>query len=232
MAVLKPLAITGGVLVLLAGGAVVGDNLVRDQTEQRVAASVQADLGLEATPEVSLGGVPFSTVFITRKVPQGSLVATDVPVQVSGQAVALDSLTVHAQDIALSDTEVELGSATGEAILPYAALSDLAAAPVESVGDGRLQISYTAHLFGKDRVAAVSAVPEFDPASQQLTLTQTRISIAGFPLSDDVSQAIMDALVKPIPLELPLGIKLDTLNVETPGLRLTATADGLRFPLE
>ncbi len=50
--------------------------------------------------------------------------------------------------------------------------------------------------------------------------------------AEDVAQAIMDALVQPIPLSLPYGIELDTLTVETPGLRLTAAAAGLQFPLE
>ncbi len=231
MAVVKPLAVTLVVLAVLGGAGVVADFIVRDQAEQQVAQTVQKKLGLESPPSVKLGGVPFSAALVTRKVPDASLSAQDVPLEVSGKSVSFSEVHATAKDLVLQDREVRIHSATLDAVLPYSGLSTLAGVPVEPTADGRLAVSYTAELFGDSRVAIVSAVPVLDAKGDKVRLTETSIEIAGFPLSDDIAQSIMDAVIRPIPLKLPKGVSLDGLRVEQEGLLLDASLGDVSVPL-
>lgn len=231
MSVVKPLAVTVVVLAVLGGAGVVADFVVRDQAEQQVAQTVQQKLGLESPPDVTLGGVPFSAALVTRKVPDASLSAKDVPLKVSGKAVSFSDVHATARNLVLQDRTVLIDSADVDAVLAYAELSTLAGVPVEATADGRLRVSYKADLFGDSRVAAVSAVPVLDEKGRQLRLTEASIEVAGFPLSDDIAQSIMDAVIRPIPLKLPEGVTLDGIEVEPEGLLLTASLSDLSVPL-
>ncbi|MDQ7993105.1 MAG: DUF2993 domain-containing protein [Propionicimonas sp.] len=233
MGVLKPLLITGAAVVVLGVGAVLGDSAVRGVAEVRVAGQVQQELGLAEPPEVELGGTPFTAALITREVPSAALRATDVPVEVSGQQITLDTVEVVAQDLALGAGEVHVGSGRAEALVGYPALSTLAGVPVEA-GDepGRVQVSYTAALFGQQLVAVVSAVPALSTDATQVELTQTRISIAGFDLGENVAQRILDQVVEPIRLELPYGLVPESIEAAADGLTVAVTATDLTVPLE
>lgn len=233
MGVLKPILITGAVLVVLGAGAVIGDNYARSAAEERVASEVQAELGLAEPPEVSLGGTPFTAVLITREVPTASLSAQDVPVEVSGQQVTLDTAQVTAENLTLGTGEVHVASGRAEALLGYPALSTLAGVPVEAGEEaGRVKVSYTADLFGKELVAEVSAVPALSEDGSQVELTETRISIAGFDLGEDVAQRIMDQVVEPIALDLPYGLEPESIQAAADGLTVAVTASDLTVPLE
>jgi hypothetical protein len=127
---------------------------------------------------------------------------------------------------------VVVTNAEGEAVLGYPALSALAGVPVEATGEpGRLQVSYTADLFGRELVAVVSAVPALSSAGDQLELTEARIAIAGFDLGEDVAQRIMDQLVRPIDFDLPYGVVPDAIAVDDAGMTLELSARDLVVPL-
>ena len=227
----KVLAITGVTLGVLAAGAVVGDNVARGYAQDQVAERVQTELGLAQPPQVDLGGVPFSLALITRRVPTANLSATQVPLEVSGERITLETGDVVAEDLALQDDRLAIGSASGDGLLGYPALSRLAGVPVEAGEEtGRVQVSYTAELFGQELVALVSAVPALDDERDGLVLTQTRISIAGFDLGEEVAQRIMDELVAPIEFELPYGLTPDSISADASGVRLAITAKDLVLP--
>jgi len=233
MGVLKPILITGATLVLLGTGAVIGDNYARSVAEERVASEVQQELGLAQPPEVELGGTPFAAVLVTREVPTASLSAVDVPVEVSGQQITLDTAQVTAEDLTLGTGEVHVATGRAEALIGYPALSTLARVPVEAGEEpGRIQVSYTADLFGKELVAVVSAVPALSEDGQKLELTETRISIAGFDLGENVAQQIMNQVVEPIDLALPYGLEPESIAAGPDGVTVSVTASDLTVPLE
>lgn len=232
MGLLKPLVITGSVLAVLAVGAVVGDNLARGVAEDQVAGRIQTELGLAEPPDVELGGVPFTAVLVTRRVPSAVLTARDVPIEVSGQEVSLERVDVEATDLVLGDARLVVRSAQADVVLGYPAVTTLAGVPVDADAEaGRLQVTYTAELFGQQREAVVSAVPALAATGTRLELTEPRLSIAGFDLGEEVARRIMDALVQPIDLELPYGLVPDSLAVADEGLTLALVADDLVVPL-
>ncbi len=232
MGALKTLAITGSAVLLLGAGAVVGDSLFRTAAEDHVAGQLQAELGLAQPPTVELGGVPFSAVLVTRKLPSASASAVDVPLEISGVQVSLDRVSAEGTGLVLGNGQVVVSRATGEAMLGYPALTSLAGVPVEA-GDepGRVQVSYTADLFGRELVAVVSAVPALEESGDRLDLTGPEISIAGIELGPDVADRIISLLVKPIKFELPYGLMPQAISADSAGLTLELAADNLVVPL-
>lgn len=228
---LKPLAVTAGVVGVLGVAGYFADAAVRTAAEEQVARQIQTGLALSEPPAVDLGGVPFSIVFVTRQLPSASLTAASIPVQISAHDVSLEEVEVTASDVVLGSSETVLGSAQGEAVLSYASLATIAGVPIEPIDTERLQASYAVELFGRELVAVVSAVPVLDGPTQEVALTQARIGIAGFDLSEETSQWILDVVVQPIPILLPYDIKLDEVAVRPDGLGLAAASDDLRIPL-
>lgn len=231
MGVLKGVAVTTVTLALLGGGAVVGDNLARSEVENRVARQVQTELGLAEAPTVELGGVPFSAVFITHRLPTARLSAAELPLEISGQQVVVDDVTVVAQELTVDGDRITIGSGRADGRIGYPALTRLAGVPVEAGSDlGRVQVSYTAELFGQELVALVSAVPVLNDGRDRLLLSQPQIQVAGFPLSDEVAQRIMDELVAPIDLELPYGLVAESLAADASGVNVAITAQDFLVP--
>ena len=233
MGALKVLAITGVSLAVLGGGAVVGDGIARSHVEDQVARQIQTGLNLAEPPSVELGGVPFSTVFVTRRIPTADLSATEVPLEVSGQQIILDAVEIAAQDLIVDGDRITVGSGRADGLGGYPALTQLAGVPVEA-GDetGRVQVSYTAELFGRELVAEVSAVPTLNDERDRLLLDQPQIQVAGFDLSDAIAQWIVDELVTPIDLDLPYGLVPEGISADASGIRVAVTATDFLIPPE
>lgn len=231
MGALKGLAITGVTLAVLGGGAVVGDNLARSHTQNQVADQLQTALGLAERPGVELGGLPFSQVFISHQLPSARLTAVAVPLEVSGRQLALDTVEVVAQDVTIDGERITLGSARAEGVLGYPALTQLAGVPVEPGGEaGRVRVSYTAELFGKDLVVAVSAVPVLNDDRDRLLLNDPEIQLAGFELSDEIAEWIMNELIAPIELDLPYGLSPESVAADQSGVKVAVSARDFLVP--
>jgi hypothetical protein len=228
---LKVLAITGVSLAVIGGGAVIGDNVARSYVQDQVARQLQTGLGLAEPPVVELGGVPFSLVFVNHRIPTASLSATDVPLEISGQQVTVDTVEIAAQDLTIDGDRITIGRGRADGLVGYPALTQLAGVPVEA-GDetGRVQVSYTAELFGRELVAMVSAVPVLNDGRDRLLLGEPRIEVAGFELSESVAQWIMDELVAPIDLALPYGLIPESLAADSAGVRVAVTAQDFLVP--
>jgi len=231
--VLKTLAITGVTLAVIGGGAVVGDNIARSYAQDQVAQQVQDEFGLAEPPTVELGGVPFSTFFVTRRVPSASLRATDLPLEISGQQVTVDTVEIVAEDLQIDGDRITIGSGRADGLVGYPALTQLAGVPVAAGAEtGRVQVSYTAELFGRELEAVVSAMPALNDDRDRLLLNQPQIQVAGFELSESIAQWIIDELVAPIQLELPYGLVPESVAADASGVRVAVTAQDFLVPQE
>ena len=216
---------------MLGAGAVVGDGFARAYVEGQVAQQFQREMDLSEPPTVELGGVPFSTVFITRRVPTAKLSATELPLEVSGRQITVDTVDVVAQDLTIDGDRISVGSGRADGLVGYPALTQLAGVPV-AAGDqtGRVEVSYTAELFGRELVAVVSAVPTLNDGRDRLLLTQPQIEVAGFELSEAIAQRIVDEVVAPIELELPYGLTPAEISADASGVRVAVTAQDFLVP--
>ena len=231
MAALKSVAIAGVSLAVLGVGGYFADNAVRDNVEARVVSSLQAALHPSGTPEVELGGTPFSLALLTRTVPDAQLAVAGLPVEMAGHPVTLADVSVTAQQLTLTDAQLVLGSATGEARLSYDDLSAVASVPIQYGGSDRLQASYSVSVFAQEFTASVSAVPELDVAAQHLRLAQAKLTVAGVDLDAEALQTLIDAVVQPVDVALPYGVRLTAITPTPQGLQLAAAGEQLVIPL-
>lgn len=231
MGVLKVLAVTGVSLAVVVGAAVAGDALIRSHVEDQAAQQLQTALQLSEPPTVELGGLPFSAAFVTRRVPTASLTAAEVPLEVSGQRITIHTVEVVGQDLTLDGDRITIGLGRASGVLGYPALTQLAGVPV-AAGEqaGRVQVSYTAELFGRELVAVVSAVPTLNDRRDRLLLDQPQIQVAGFELSESIAQWIVDELVVPIDLELPYGLVPEGISADASGIQVAVTAQDFLVP--
>lgn len=231
MPALKTIAIAGVSLAVLGVGGYVADNAVRDNVEARVVSSLTTALHPTGVPEVELGGTPFSLALLTHTIPDAQLAVAGLPVEMAGHPVTLADVSVAAQQLSFTDNQLVLGSATGEARLSYDDLSAVASVPIGYGGSDRLQASYTVTVFAAELTASVSAVPELDVATQQLRLTQAKLTVAGVDLGAEALQSLIDAVVEPVDVALPYGVKLTAITPTAEGLQLAAAGDQLVIPL-
>lgn len=231
MGALKALAITGISLAVLGGAAVVGDGFARGYVEEQVATQFQTGMNLPEPPTVELGGFPFSTVFVTHRIPTAGLSAAAMPLEISGRQITVENVRIEAQELTIDGSQVTIGSGRADGLVGYPALSRLASVPV-TAGDqaGRVQVSYTAELFGRELVAVVSAVPALNDGRDRLLLEQPQIQVAGFELSESIAQWIVDELVAPIDLELPYGLIPAEIAADAAGVRVAVTAEDFLIP--
>lgn len=231
MGVLKAVAITGVSLAVLGGAAYLGDGFARSYVEGQVARQFQTGMNLPEQPTVELGGMPFSTVFLTRRIPTAQLSAASVPLEISGQQITVEAVKVEARDLTIDGDDITVGYGRAEGVVGYPALTQLAGIPVEAGAEtGRVQASYTAELFGQELVAVVSAVPLLNEEHDRLLLDQPQIQVAGFPLSDEIAQWIVNELVAPIRLELPYGLTPAAVSAGDAGVTVAVTAENYLIP--
>ena len=231
MRLIRGLLATVVVLAFVAGGAFMADGYFRRMSEQRIADSLQRQLGLPQAPTLTLGGFPFAVALVTGRIPTASAVAPLAPMSISGHDVTLRDLRVEGRDLVVSSDEVVIAHLVADARLDYGDLSNLAGTSVGYAGDGRLASTYSVEFLGRGMTATASATPKVDVDAQRVTLSDAQISVAGFTLTPELSQFLLDQVVKPIDVRLDLGLRLESVDATPGSLDLHATATDFHSPL-
>lgn len=228
----SPLGLLLVVLVLLAliGGALyVGDRFAEQRAERKVAADLQSQLGTPAAPAVDIQGRPFLTQVVTQSVGTVRVVIDDSPATGDG------TLPIAHVDLVLTDVTstdwyatMTVSHAEGTARIDYPALQAVAGAPLTYAGSGRLQIVQTANVLGREVTAEITGRPELDVEAQTIGLTDPEITVAGVELPRFTADALLQALLKPIPVTgVPLGLQLSSIDPQDSGLFAGVVGDAI-----
>lgn len=217
-------------LAVIGVGGWAADTWVRGRAEEQVAVAIQNRLALTRKPDVSLGGFPFSLVFLTRTVPSARLLVGRVPVPVSGAEVSITGVRVESDGISLAGGELRVAKAAATGVLDYGNLGTLAGVPVSYAGDGRVALTYTARVGGQLVTVGVTAEPRLDADAARIRLA--RVELAEQSAAVPLSPAQLAKLARPIPVVLPDGVRLTAVAPAEGGLAVAATATGLtvRWP--
>lgn len=213
----QPLLVFVIVLVVLAGVLVAADRIVAAVVESQVASRLQTQLASVAAPDVTVDGFPFVTQAVAGDLLAVHVVADGInsaPGQPEG-AVRIAHTDLRLTDVRSPDwyTTVTAGSVEGTAELDYAAISALAGYPVSYADDNRVQVDVERMVLGVRVNAAVTGVLTVDAATQTLTITDPKSTFARIGVSDNVTRAVLDLVVKPIPLTgIPLGLQVNSLT--------------------
>jgi hypothetical protein len=224
-----PLVVVLLLLVLLGGGLYFGDRYAEQRAERETAVALQSELRTPNPPAVDVEGRPFLTQVAARSVGTVRVVADDIPAGGDG------TLPIAHADLVLTDITsadwydtMTVSHAEGTARIDYAALEAAAGAPLSYVGNGRLKIVNTASVLGRDVEAEITGRPQLDVEAQTITLTDPEITVAGVELPGFTADALLRALLKPIPVTgVPLGLRLSSIDPQDGGLFAGVVGDAI-----
>lgn len=217
------------ILALLCAGLYAGDRYANRRAEHQAAKTLQSELGTPALPQVDITGFPFLTQLATGSVSTMHVVADQLGVANNAQ------LTLAHADLVMSDvvtkdwfTTMTIGHAEGTSLLDYAKLSALAGAPLSYGSEGRVELVSKTTVFGREVEAVITGTPRLNAKEQTITLSDARISVAGVNLPDFTAQALLAALLRPIPLKgIPLGMTASRIAAAEDGISVDLVGDNL-----
>jgi hypothetical protein len=216
-------------IALLGTGLYFGDRFAQHRAEQRAAAALQPRLGTPQPPQVDIEGFPFLTQVASRSIDRVHILADQIGAT-NEALLALAHADLVLTDVVTSDwfETMTIRHAEGPALLDYATLSALAGAPMTFANDGRVELVIKTTVFGRDVEAVISGTPRLDTKDQTMTLSDAKISVAGVNLPEFTAQALLAALLNPIPLKgMPLGMTVTRITVAEDGAHLDLVGDNL-----
>ena len=218
----KVLIVLGVIAALLVGAEVGVRAYVQSQAQQ---ALTTVDLDLEQ-PTMTLGGGSVLAALAQGRFVDVSGTAASAVVPFEQRKVTVKSITYRAGNIRLiSTSEAVVGDLALNGTSGFAALSDIAGLPISSGGDGRVLVTYSVDILGLTNLEiGISAVPVLDVAAQQIDLEQSRIDVAGIDIDQNVSQQIIERVVKPISLAADDQVTVTAIRVTDEGLVADLTA--------
>jgi hypothetical protein len=224
------------IIILIAGllvaGLYVGDRYAHRRAEQRVADLLQTQLGTPQPPMVSIEGFPFLTQVAADSIGRIHVVADQ-----RGETNPAPVLLAHA-DLIMTDVDtndwfksMKVAHSEGKARLDYAKLSSLAGAPLAYGGEGRVEIAVNTTVVRREVEAVITGSPRLNAKDQTMTLSDARIAVAGVKLPDFTAQALLAAVLKPIPLKgMPLGMTVTKIAAAEDGLQVDLVGDNQTIP--
>jgi hypothetical protein len=193
------------------------------------AVELQKNLGTLQPPAVDIDGSPFLTQVAARSLDSVHVIADDI--SATGDVL----LPIAHADLVLTDitttdwfASMMVGHAEGTARIDYSALQTLAQAPLTYVGNGRVQIVTTATVLGREVKAQITGAPRLDVEDQTITLTDPDITVAGVNLPGFTADALLRALLKPIPITgVPLDLRLTSIDPQDSGIHAVVMGNGI-----
>ena len=217
------------VVALFGAGLYFGDRFAQHRAEQKAAAALQPRLGTPQPPQVDIEGFPFVTQVASRLIDRIHIVADQIGTT-NDALLTLAHADLVLTDVATNDwfKTMNISHAEGTALLDYAKLSSLAGAPMTYGSDGRVELDIKTTVLGRDVEAVVSGTPRLNAKEQTMTLSDAKIAVAGVNLPEFTSQALLVALLKPIPLKgMPLGMTVTRITAAEDGVHVDLVGDNL-----
>jgi LmeA-like phospholipid-binding len=222
------------IAILLVAGLYVVDRYAHRRAERQIAAVLQTQLGTPERPMVNIEGFPFLTQVAADSIGRVHVLADQLGETTSGPVIL-----AHA-DLIMTDVDtndwfesMQVTHTEGTARLDYAKLSSLAGAPLAYGGEGRLEIAVNTTVVGREVEAVITGLPRLNAKEQTMTLSDAKIAVAGVNLPDFTAQALLAAVLKPIPLKgMPLGMTVTKIVAAEDGLQVNLVGDNQTIPSE
>ncbi len=229
MRAVRGIVIAAVIVALLGGAPLYADARFHSRTESEVSVALQQQLGTPERPTVDIEGRFFLPQIAARSIKTVRVSADQVGV------VTEAPLTIKHTDLILSDVTsgdwfatMTVAHAEGTAQVDYAALQSLAGVPLTYIGDGRVEIVVSASVLGRNVAAKITGEPSLNVKDQTISLRGPKVRVANVDLPDFTAQALLRALLKPIPLTgMPFGLTINTITAGDAGLQTEISGDNL-----
>jgi hypothetical protein len=217
------------VAALLVGGLVFADRYVRGRVEDSAATQLQTDLGTPTRPELSIEGFPFLTQVAAQSIRSVHLVADQVGQNIES-SVVVAHVDLYLTDVVSQDrfATMTVSHAEGTALLDYAEVQSLSALPLVYVGGGRFRVDTSTTVLGQQVTAQVTGGLTLNSSDQTVTLSDPTVKVGDVTLPQVAADALISALVKPIPLTgIPFGLRLTSIDPQDDGLHAGVVGDNI-----
>jgi LmeA-like phospholipid-binding len=218
-----------GVAVALTAGAVAVDRIAASVAAGQVADRLQSSESLASRPKVTFNGFPFLTQAIRGRYRDVSVSATDVrrgPVVISRLDAHLHGVRLRLVDALRGTVGTEpVDAVEATALLRYADLS--AALPNRRLtladDNGRIRLRGAVTVFGKS--LSGSALGQVRVESDRLTILPRHITLDAGGATLALNPALAAALTYSVPINLPFGLKLRSVQPQPDGLLVHTSGD-------
>ncbi|MDO5681941.1 MAG: DUF2993 domain-containing protein [Propionibacteriaceae bacterium] len=223
----------GLVVALVLGLVLLGvvDRVGVRQAETQVARLVGANLGLSDEPVVRIDGVPFLTQVAANRFDHVRLSGRGIPAGTPERPLLVDRIDLDLRQVRTADRfrQVTAGQLTGSAGVTWTEITQQVGASVTPQDGGRVQVDFTADLYGQQVPFVISARPILDIPTQQVRLGEPQVIVAAYRIPDDVVERIAEESVPPVELSLPLGLTAADLRVGRTHLELDLAGTDVRL---
>ncbi|GAB3623761.1 DUF2993 domain-containing protein [Mariniluteicoccus endophyticus] len=224
-----PLAflLIGALLAVLLVG---GDRFAHGYAERQVAARLRTDLGMATEPQLDINGVPFLTQVVNNRFGSVDMHGSGLHLYDGRESLSVDRLDVHLTDVVTANRyqRITASGLEGTAVLGWREVSRLAKIDLSYAGGDRVAADLSPSVFGQTITFKVSGRPVIDPTTQALSLVDTRAELAGQKVPDSIVDLAMDML-KPTPIQLPLGLRATGVATTAEGLSVGLTGRDVRL---
>jgi uncharacterized protein (UPF0212 family) len=217
------------VVVLLGAGLYVVDGYAEREVERIAMSDLQRELATPELPTVDIEGSAFLPQVAARSFESVRVVADQVG-KGSEQTLTIAQVELRLTDVSTQDgfNTMTVSHAEGTARIDYAVLQALAGIPLTYVGDGRVEITTTTTVLGQNVNARITGKPRLNVGDQTVTLADPQITVAGVNLPEFTAQALVRAVLKPIPIgALPMGLTVIAIDPRDDGIHAQLVGDNL-----
>lgn len=227
------LIVVGVLAVLLAAVVFGGDGIIRDKVEEQAARTLRSAIGSSATPQVTVEGYPVAWHLLTTSFPAVRVQAPQMDVQMErgGVPITLTAVDLTFRDVKATGNAMKAGSAAGGARLGYPELGALAGVKAKSGGGDQVTFTSDVEVLGATFPIDVTGKLAVDAGARSVTLTESTIDVAGVAVPKQVSKPVVDAMLKPVSVPLPYGLRLQGMTPDADGVAVTVDGTDLTFPL-
>jgi hypothetical protein len=223
---MRPVGCLVTAVVVLAGLAVVGDRLAEEVAENRLADEAETELGTR--PTVEIGGFPFLTQLVARRLGEVQVNAPNVAEQ--GVEVQNVQLLFKGVDIE-SSTQARVETATGSGVVAFSTLQQAADQVGVQLGRSGSQIraTGTVEVFGRD--VDVTAIGSLSVTDNTLVFAPKEFSAEGVPagVTDAIAGEVGSAWNIRLQVGLPAGVQLDSVRLVDEGVDVRLSGSNLVF---
>ncbi|MEP6463669.1 MAG: DUF2993 domain-containing protein [Frankiaceae bacterium] len=220
-----------GVAVVLSAGAVAVDRVAASVAGKQVAKRLQTAESLPSTLKVTLGGFPFLTQALRGRYHDVSVTATDV--RRGSVLVARIDARLHGVRLGLREAlggsidAVPVDSVDATALFRYADLS--AAVPngrlTITEDHGRIRLHGATVVFGQ-RISG-SGLGEVSVEANRLTIVPVDFTLDTGGRTMVLNPALAAALTYSVPINLPFGLTLRSVQPRSEGLAVQAVGNAI-----
>ncbi|NNG19583.1 DUF2993 domain-containing protein [Naumannella sp. ID2617S] len=206
------------VVVLLVAGVIVADRVARTKTNEQVAAQLQTQLGLAERPTVDIIGFPFLTQVAANRFNRVNVEAAGVRTG-GDRPLTVRALHLQLGEVTTADNyrRITAGSLQGSAEVGWASVQEAAGVPVTPLPDGRVELTVSLSVLGQRAPVTLRGRPVLDVNEQSLRVREVQAELAGYQLPAAVVQRMVDQAVPSVPLNLPMGIRAESLQLTGEG---------------